>query len=268
MADRELLRLYALKSGLGLKYLSKDEQLSYALEQLRPLFPEAIFKGGTALNRVHLSKIGVNRFSEDIDLDCPGKGSMAGRIARITERMQGLRGFDVAAPRTMNWTIRYDCGYTLEKGERDQIRVEFYLKSPVLMPSEDVLVKSSFMEAHSTVFRTYTLEVLMAKKLVALYNRMEGKDIYDMFYVLDLPFDRHEFAAALRQVQADNDIAADGFYENLRAKLRNAQKNSFYLGNCTNHFIPRRLRPNWKIFIDTLVEKIDRELPVKEAGRD
>jgi predicted nucleotidyltransferase component of viral defense system len=260
MVDREFLQLYAARTGLGLKYLSKDEKISLALEQLRTLFPGAVFKGGTALNRVHLAKLGVSRFSEDIDLDCPGKGRMADRKAQITERMQNLRGFEIAAPRTMNWTVRYDCGYALESGERDQIRVEFYLKSPVLMPSEDVLVKSSFIEAHPTVFRIYTLEVLMAKKFVALYNRMEGKDIYDMFYLLDMPFDRHEFAMALRAVQEENGIAAEGFYENLRAKLRDAKKNSFYLGNCTNHFIPGRLRPNWKIFIDTLALKIDRLL--------
>ena len=69
MVDREILRLYALRTGLGLKYLSKDEMISVALKQLRPLFPDVIFKGGTALNRVYLSQIGVNRFSEDIDLD-------------------------------------------------------------------------------------------------------------------------------------------------------------------------------------------------------
>lgn len=263
MVDREFLRLYALKSGLGLKYLAKDEKISQALEQLRSLFPGAIFKGGTALNRVHLSELGVNRFSEDIDLDCAVEGCMNDKIARITKGMQGLRGFDIAVPRIMNWTVRYDCGYTLENGARDQIRIEFYLKSQPQAACEDVLVKSSFIETHQTLFRTYTLEALMAKKIAALYNRTEGKDIYDIFYALDLPFDRAGFDAALQTTLEDNGIATEGFYDRLHEKLANARKNTFYLGNCTNHFIPRRLRPDWKIFIDTLTEKIDRKLPGK-----
>jgi len=32
----------------------------------------------------------------------------------------------------------------------------------------------------------------MARKFIALYNRMEGKDIYDLFYCLDLDFDERE----------------------------------------------------------------------------
>ena len=99
MVDREMLRLYALRTGLSLKYLSKDEMISEALKQLRPLFPDVIFKGGTALNRVYLSQIGVNRFSEDIDLDYIGTGSPADRIPRITGSMQNLRGFEVATPK-------------------------------------------------------------------------------------------------------------------------------------------------------------------------
>lgn len=36
MVDREMLRLYALRTGLGLKYLSKDEMISVALKQIKP----------------------------------------------------------------------------------------------------------------------------------------------------------------------------------------------------------------------------------------
>ena len=39
MADRELLRYVARKTGLGLHYLSKDEKISILLEQVREIFP-------------------------------------------------------------------------------------------------------------------------------------------------------------------------------------------------------------------------------------
>ena len=87
MADPEILRYLAAKTGLGLKYLSKDENISIVLEQLRGLFPEVILKGGTALNRVYLAKSGVSRFSEDIDLDFISDESLDKKISTIRERV-------------------------------------------------------------------------------------------------------------------------------------------------------------------------------------
>lgn len=69
MADLEILRYLSSKTGLGIKYLSKDEKISILLEQIKDIFPEVILKGGTAINRMYLAKSGVSRFSEDIDLD-------------------------------------------------------------------------------------------------------------------------------------------------------------------------------------------------------
>ena len=86
MADPEILRYLSAKTGLGLKYLSKDERISIALEQLHNLFPDAILKGGTALSRVYLAKIGVSRFSEDIDLDFVSDATLDGKISVIKEK--------------------------------------------------------------------------------------------------------------------------------------------------------------------------------------
>lgn len=36
--------------------------------------------------------------------------------------------------------------------------------------------------------------------------------------------------------------------------------NSHYIGNATNHFIPRNLRPDWDVFIRMLKEKILQQL--------
>ena len=87
MADPEILRYISAKTGLGLKYISKDEKVSIVLEQLKGLFPEVILKGGTALNRVYLAKLGVSRFSEDIDLDFVSDKSLDEKISVIKERV-------------------------------------------------------------------------------------------------------------------------------------------------------------------------------------
>jgi len=61
MADLEILRYLAAKTGIGLKYLSKDEKISIILEQARELFLDVVLKGGTALNRVYLQKLEASK---------------------------------------------------------------------------------------------------------------------------------------------------------------------------------------------------------------
>ena len=258
MADPEILRHISAKTGLGLKYLSKDEKVSIVLEQLRFLFPEVILKGGTALNRAYLAKLGVSRFSEDIDLDFVSDYSLDEKISAIRERIAGITDFDVQGPRILHRTLRFDCYYINEFGDKDRIQVEFYLTRTESVKVEDTLVKSPFIETHPTIFKVYSLEDLIARKFVALYNRMEGKDIYDIFYCLDLDFDEGALFKALAIMLDFYRIDQQEFSDDLQLKLEAAKENSYYIGNSANHFIPRNLRPNWKIFIDTLISKVKR----------
>jgi len=145
-----------------------------------------------------------------------------------------------------------------EFGDKDRIRIEFYLTRTESLKVEDALVKSPFIETHPTIFKVYSLEDLMARKFVALYNRMEGKDIYDLFYCLDLDFDKEDLFKALNIMLDFYRISQPGFLDDLLLRLEDARENSYYIANSTNHFIPRNLRPDWKIFIDTLILKTER----------
>jgi hypothetical protein len=263
MADPEILRYLASKTGLGLKYLSKDEKISIALEQLRDIFPEVVLKGDTALNRVYLAKLGVGRFSEDIDLDFISDMNLDKKISVIKERIAEIKKFDIEAPRIHHRTLRFDCYYMNEFGEKDRIKIEFYLTRTESMEIEEVLVKSPFIETHPVIFKVYSLEDLIARKFITLYNRMEGKDIYDLFYCLDLDFDKGKLFKALKIMLNFYRVKQTKFFNDLLLKLKESRKNAYYIGNSTNHFIPRKLRPNWKIFIDTLILKIERHFEVK-----
>lgn len=262
MADPEILRYISAKTGLGLKYLSKDEKISVVLEQLRDLFPEVILKGGTTLNRVYLAKLGVSRFSEDIDLDFISNKGLNEKIATIKERVLGIKGFDIEGPRILHRTLRLDCYYMNEFDERDRIMIEFYLTKTESLKTEDVLVKSPFIETHPVILKVYSLEDLMARKFITLYNRMEGKDIYDLFYCLDLDFDKGDLLKALSLMLDFYKVNQQSFLNELLLRLKEARKNAYYIGNSTNHFIPRNLRPDWKVLIDTLMLKIEGALGV------
>lgn len=258
MADPEILRYLAAKTGLGLKYLSKDEHISVVLEQVEDLFPEVVLKGGTALNRVYLQKLGVNRFSEDIDLDFISNKNLNKKISVITQETRKIKDFDVKGPRILHRTLRFDCYYINEFDERDVVRIEFYLTSTPALKKEKKLVKSPFIETHPVVMKVYSLEDLMARKFVTLYNRMEGKDIYDLFYCLELDFNSEKLSEALLAMINFYKLDRSLFLKDLLLKIKEARKNAYYIGNFTNHFIPRKLRPDWKTFIDTLIMKIER----------
>ncbi|MFW6194467.1 MAG: nucleotidyl transferase AbiEii/AbiGii toxin family protein [Halobacteriota archaeon] len=262
MADPEILRYLAAKTGLGLKYLSKDEKISILMEQISELIPEATLKGGTALNRIHLSTLGVSRFSEDIDLDLISDLNLDQKISFIKQRMEKISGFDVQGPRILHRTIRFDCYFINEFDDKDRVRVEFYLTRTPHLKSENFLVKSPFIESHPVIFKVYSLEDLMVRKIMALHNRTEGKDIYDVFYCLDLSYDKQSFIEGLDSMLDFYKcrMKRSEFLENLNLKLKDAERNAYYIGNSTNHFIPRSLRPNWSIFIRSLSTKIGNAL--------
>ncbi len=256
MADREFLRYVARKTGLGLHYLSKDEKISLLLEQVREIFPEVVLKGGTAINRVYLAKKNVSRFSEDIDLDFVSDKRLDEKITIINERVVNLTDFEVKGPRILHRTLRFDCYYTNEFDQRDRVQLEFYLTQTEALKKEDIIVKSPFIETHPVIFTVYSLEDLMARKFIALYNRLEGKDIYDLFYCLELDFNRARLDEALRYMVAFYKLNERDFRKELLLRLQDARKNAYYIGNATNHFIPRDLRPAWAVFIDTLLLNI------------
>lgn len=258
MADPDILRYLAARSGLGLNYLSKDEKISILLEQVRDLFPDVVLKGGTALNRVHLAKSGVGRFSEDVDLDYISAGSLDQKISAIKAKVRKLKGFDIKKARILHRTLRFDCYYLNEFDQKDRVMLEFYLTRTKAVKIEDVLVKSPFVETHPVIFKVYSLADLMARKLVALHNRTEGKDIYDMFYCLDLKLDKKALSKALKFMLDFYRLDHANFLDSLLTNLKGVRGNAYYIGNSTNHFIPRDLRPNWEILIDTLILKIER----------
>ena len=147
--------------------------------------------------------------------------------------------------------------YENELGTRDRIKVEFYLTKNPHIELKQVLVKSPFVDTHPTIFSVYSLEDLLARKLITLYNRMEGKDIYDLFYGIRLEHDRKKLNSALEVLMPFYKIEGEIFTQ-LMEILISSKKRARYIGNTTNHFIPKNLRFNWDETIATLLEDIEK----------
>ncbi|WP_456365936.1 nucleotidyl transferase AbiEii/AbiGii toxin family protein [Thermococcus sp.] len=254
--DERILKYTAARTGLGLNYVDKEEKISLLLSQLWEIFgKKTILKGGTALNRVYLAKIGAARFSEDIDIDYLN-GNVDTSAKEIIDGMKKIKDFTVKGPRILHRTFRFDCYYINTLGNRDRMKVKFYLSRPPYVEAEVELVKSPFIDSYPTMFRVYSLEDLLAKKIVALYNRMEGKDIYDVLHTLNMRFEMEKFLKALELNTKFYRIEGD-FWDGLISKLSQAKKNARQIGNSTNHFIPKALRPNWEELIESLNFRIE-----------
>ena len=262
--DKDILRILSLKTGLSLNYISKEEHLSDLLANLSEILSDQyVLKGGTALNRIYLSKMGVNRFSEDLDIDYLSKEPVDTRIRNIKEAMKLVRGFDIKEPRLMHRTLRFDCRYVNEIGHADVVKVEYYMSHESADAAENpkkVLISSPYVPGSPALFNSYSLTDLLAMKLAALYGRTEGKDMYDLFYGLEADYDKSKLGKAL-EIQLrfyKIDKTREELFEALSQKLDQAVKKSEYIGNSTNHYIPAKLRPDWQVFIKTLRRKIEK----------
>lgn len=268
MIDLDMLRLQAVKTGLGVKYLAKEERVSLLLKELHMNFLDEpiVLKGGTAFNRGYLYSTKKARFSEDIDIDYQNNATQNEKIQHIKKNMTKIHLFTVSPPRLMHKTLRFDCQYTNQLNEKDRVQVEFYLsRTKSVAPSQKIVLQSPYLPVEATHFPVYCLEELIAQKLVSFYRRTEGKDIYDLYYGLDLPFDKKMFDAALSFLFIHYHINVEHieFFEKLREKLEDIESQSTYIGNSTNHFIPKDLRPDWTVFIRDLNEKIIQRFIVK-----
>jgi len=235
----EELRRLAAKEELSLNYIAKDEMISKVLISLQG-FNDIILKGGTATNRVYLKN---KRFSEDIDFDLVFKGSVKQALSRTKEIVNTLKSqeFDIARPRIMKGTIRYDLFYINPLNHKDRIRLEFKIVKNASNYSKKI-VNFGFVPYTSSLLNVYDIEEMIMHKVECVLNRIEGKDFFDLYYLTELP---HKHIKAIR---AKRDMLTQR--TNLEEKeIRSTE-------NVINHYIPKGKRPSWSIFLEELKEKI------------
>jgi predicted nucleotidyltransferase component of viral defense system len=117
-----------------------------------------------------------------------------------------------------------------------------------------------FLIANATLagISTYSLEDLMARKLHALFERKEGKDIYDIALVID-KIEKRKLLSSLKEVlrSEKKKISSKKFIEKLISDLKNVDCKK--IRNITNPYIPLANRPKeWKILIDTLIDNLEK----------
>lgn len=260
MVDADILRLSAMRAGLGLKFISKEDKISNILSQLSNWSGlDLVLKGGTALNRAYLKQ--RSRFSEDLDIDVIGNTSVEAKVEELKKRIMGLEGFDIEGPRMLHRTARFDAYYINEFGDKDRVMLEFYLSHKEVIaekPIKPTLLVSRFLETSPAIFPCYSLEDLLGQKLVALYQRTLGKDIFDVYHALEIDIDISVLGKTLGRRLLFNHIDSNvnEFIRDLLEKRSMLMKDAANIGNSANHYIPRSLRPDWRVLISSLWERL------------
>ncbi|MDR1354842.1 MAG: nucleotidyl transferase AbiEii/AbiGii toxin family protein [Propionibacteriaceae bacterium] len=142
---------------------------------------ELVFRGGTALHKLHLPR--PLRYSEDLDY----VRSTGGGIGQLTGALLDLGrdlGFDVRSKITEHpkvyWRTTSQAGTPL----RIKVEVNTHERSPALpLINQPYQVESPWWTGQAEV-QTFKLAELIATKIRALYQRSKGRDLFDMWLTL------------------------------------------------------------------------------------
>jgi len=237
--DLKDIKKLAIDNELSINYILKDLEISKIFKLLENKLENTILKGGTGINRVYFKKEN-RRFSEDIDFDFYSNESLPIIKEKLYKKIKEiLKEYDVKKPRMMNQTMRFDVYYT--GIQKDKIKLEFKI-IPKKTPKTTIkIVDFSFIPFTASIYSIYSLEELINQKLLAFVNRTDGKDAYDLYYLLQLDYKSQE-------IKKDLIIRSR---EKITALLLD-KKQIKYLENSINHYIPRSKR----FYLDSLLNEL------------
>lgn len=253
----EICRTIAVQYGLPLQFVIKEFCVFDVLGQITALTAPSkrlVFKGGTALNKVYLG--GVQRFSEDLDFDLDTES-----VAEVRERCkllaEKLSGYGLREFRKVRGTIQFYCEYDSPLGGKDHLRVDVAAKR--IISEKPLQIKpavSYYTQRTVTGFYVYSLEDLVARKMGALADRAEGKDLYDVHNGLPLC---GRMAGAIRKMLV-SERSSEEPGEFLRRALRAVKRADYRkLRNLTNPLIPTANRPcDWLELKNNLLLRLER----------
>ena len=178
------------KNSLFVRNILKEELQNFVLNFIyTSKYKDLIFTGGTSLRKNY----GLNRLSEDLDFDYNGKLDLEAFTTELLEYFKESLGYkSISAKISTN-------------------RQSIYLKFPILKElelldnqgtPEDLFLRCDFSKITTKIYGTeanlikagqyeffcfsYDLPTLFANKIVATIERVYFKDIYDLFWLLQL----------------------------------------------------------------------------------
>lgn len=158
------------------------------------------FTGGTALRFFY----NMPRFSEDLDFDTKSLNSAGFKqILEAIEKALHKEGFSlkISAKERKNLFIAelYFADLMKLYGITDQRGLDLMIKVEVYKPAWQLHTEPGVLSLYGYNFSSILLSKanLLSEKIIALFNRKRGRDIYDTLFMLKkrFPFDKNVLAA-------------------------------------------------------------------------
>lgn len=169
-----------------LEMIEQDLIISRALVELysQPRIQEGLaFRGGTALNKLFLKP--PARYSEDIDFVQIKSEPIGETLTQIRKAMDPWLGEPKRklTERSVKLIYKYQSIDDTPRKLKLEINTteHFSVESPVIF---DYQVSSEWFNGQARI-TSYPLDELMATKLRALYQRRKGRDLFDLWHVLE-----------------------------------------------------------------------------------
>lgn len=177
---------------------------------------ELAFRGGTAFHKLHLTQ--PLRYSEDLDYVRSTGGGIRDLTRSLSEVGESL-GFTVStrigAHPKVHWKTTAASGAPL----RIKIEVNTHERSPVLPLTRVPHAVESDWWLGSADVKTFDPAELVATKIRALYQRVKGRDLFDLWLALTtLGVSPETILVAFAPYRPDG-LTAPRSIANLRAKL-------------------------------------------------
>lgn len=216
------------------------------------------FRGGTALHKLYLEP--QPRYSEDIDLVQVNAEPIKETIDHLREVLSWL-GEPVVKQKKHNNTLIFRVQPTDVGAGEIHLKVEINCKEHfsvfpmVLVPFS---VKNDWFSGQCEVL-TYELDELVGTKVRALYQRLKGRDLFDVYTALitgklDIERVMTAYDRYLRFV-ASHAPTYKEFVLNMDEKMQNPE----FLGDTTGLLRPGltfEMQPSWEIVRDIIISHL------------
>lgn len=143
---------------------------------------ELVFRGGTALHKLHLNR--PFRYSDDLDYvrtSASGIGPLTQALSKLGAKLGYTVSTRVSQHPKVYWRATAATGVPI----RVKVEVNTHERSPALpLTSRPHQVDSSWWSGKANI-RTFQPAELMATKIRALYQRSKGRDLFDLWLALE-----------------------------------------------------------------------------------
>lgn len=186
MLNKDEVERIAREKSEPAKITEKDYLLEMVLFLLQEQGKDLIFKGGTALYKLH----SLNRFSEDLDFTLYGKMNTEKAIHDVMKKLErvGIHGRikEISSYRNQQ-NIHLELRGPLFDGNPQNatiIAINISMKEKPLYDAQEEYIYPKYRDIPTFNVFIMPLNEMLAEKIRALFTRDKPRDVYDIWFLL------------------------------------------------------------------------------------